>query len=249
MRHDEIEILRLRDHFGERGFVRRRIDQLGVLHQRRGLGEPGGIPERFDLALGLGSANRRPPSKPSKEGAWRKRVLSITKPQIARNRHWTAYRTVRRANGWRNRTGEPRKTTNEIVSRNGRSQIEPALAPTRRSIRHLRTARATNAAASTVSEAGLNPSSNAAMKASGSAWIAPEPTWPEGLMLRMVRFQRSSMADQFAETFFRTDVIDHDGRQREAIALVAHRAADFIIIGEETGEGLGSRRSPPAFGA
>ena len=48
-----VEIFRLRDDFGQCDPVRRRIDQLGVLDQRRRLGEPGRKPERFDLALRL----------------------------------------------------------------------------------------------------------------------------------------------------------------------------------------------------
>ena len=53
MGHDQVEILGLADDLGERCLVRRRVDQLGILDQRGGLGQPGRIPEGLDLALGL----------------------------------------------------------------------------------------------------------------------------------------------------------------------------------------------------
>src|SRR6185312_14986581 len=70
---------------------------------------------------------------------------------------------------------EPRKTTKEMVSRRGKSQRGPAFTPTRLSRRSFSAARAANAAVTTPSEMGPKPSITAAMNASGSAWIAPEP--------------------------------------------------------------------------
>ena len=49
----EIEILRLRHNLGQRGVMRRRVDQFAVRHQRGRLRKPGWIPERRDLALRL----------------------------------------------------------------------------------------------------------------------------------------------------------------------------------------------------
>ena len=46
---DEIEILGLRHDLGEAGLVRRGVDQLGILDQSGGLGQPGRIPEGGDF--------------------------------------------------------------------------------------------------------------------------------------------------------------------------------------------------------
>ena len=52
--HDgQVEIPGLRRDLGERDGVRRRVDQLAVLDQRRRLRKPGRVPERRDLALRL----------------------------------------------------------------------------------------------------------------------------------------------------------------------------------------------------
>ena len=48
--HHQVEVVRLRQHLGEGGAVRRGVDQLAVLDQGRGLSEPGGVPEALDLA-------------------------------------------------------------------------------------------------------------------------------------------------------------------------------------------------------
>src|SRR5690348_3844832 len=53
MEHGQIEALRLADDLGEARAMGRSVDQLAVLHQGRGLGEPGRVPERADLPLRL----------------------------------------------------------------------------------------------------------------------------------------------------------------------------------------------------
>ena len=50
VQHDEIVVARLRQRRRRARSVRRRVDQLAARHQRGGLGEPGRIPERPDLA-------------------------------------------------------------------------------------------------------------------------------------------------------------------------------------------------------
>ena len=50
MHDDEIELAGLREHVLDGRPVRGRIDELAARDQRRGLGEPGRIPEGFDLA-------------------------------------------------------------------------------------------------------------------------------------------------------------------------------------------------------
>src|SRR6185437_444543 len=46
------------------------------------------------------------------------------------------------------------------------------------------------------------------------------------------------VTDQFAEALLGTGVIDDDVRKCERVALFAHGAADFIIVGKEAGEGM-----------
>ena len=53
MHDDEVEVFRLRHDLVERDAVRRRVDQFGIRHHGGKLGEPGRIPMRLDLALGL----------------------------------------------------------------------------------------------------------------------------------------------------------------------------------------------------
>ena len=48
-----IEIIGLRDDFGQRRAGGRRVDQLGAFHQGGRLGQPCRKPEGFDLPLGL----------------------------------------------------------------------------------------------------------------------------------------------------------------------------------------------------
>ena len=53
MHHHEVAVFELRGDVLEFQVVRRRIDQLRPLDQRRGLREPGRVPERAYLALHL----------------------------------------------------------------------------------------------------------------------------------------------------------------------------------------------------
>ncbi len=51
--HHQIVVLGDLDHLGQTLAMRRRVDQPAALDHGGGLGQPGGIPERLDLALGL----------------------------------------------------------------------------------------------------------------------------------------------------------------------------------------------------
>ena len=53
MQHDEVEVPGHGEHVGERKPVRRRVDEPAAVDQCRGLGEPGRVPERANLATCL----------------------------------------------------------------------------------------------------------------------------------------------------------------------------------------------------
>ena len=83
MDDDELVTLHLWEDVVELQPMRRGIDQLRVCAEGGWLGQPGRIPKGAHLARIL-VAVLAPPSKPSKEGAWRKSELSIGDPIPAR---------------------------------------------------------------------------------------------------------------------------------------------------------------------
>ena len=81
--HQQLEILRHGDGLLDRDLVRRRVDHLAVGQHARGIAEPDRIPIGFDLARSR-PRELAPPSKPSKEGGFRNRVLIHGLPDF----HW-----------------------------------------------------------------------------------------------------------------------------------------------------------------
>ncbi len=77
--HGQVEILRLGHNLGERGPMRRRVDELAVRHERGRLREPGRVPERRDLAFRL-VAGAGAAVEPSNDGAWRNSVRITSSP-------------------------------------------------------------------------------------------------------------------------------------------------------------------------